>query len=63
MIKILIIICWLCAIANVVIVILNVLITYKRHKAFIEFEEKMKLFADKLKEQEHDCGKSEEEKE
>lgn len=48
MIKIATIICWVCAIGNVVIAILNVRITYERRKAFIEYEEwieseKMKL--------------------
>lgn len=57
--EIAIIICWLCAIANVVIGILNARITYKRRKAFIEYEkwiesEKMKLIKELRLEQEHE---------
>lgn len=53
--EIVIIICWICAIANVIITILNVHITYKRKKAFIEYEEwieseKMKIIEELEKE-------------
>lgn len=33
-----IVICWICAIANIVVCIINEYITYKRYKDFVEYE-------------------------
>ena len=34
-----IVICWICAIANIVVCIINEYITYKRYKDFVEYKE------------------------